>query len=134
MPSETPPLPQQLYTLSPCPLMRLNSSPRLSPKCINISLMCSLGKRLRTCLLIASLIIKSTSRMTRHLRTATSIHSLAQSSVSFASSSMTCLAKGSSDRPSPQQVPQSCLQRRKMDPVTLCRLQESQQAHQEGSV
>src|SRR5882672_6267352 len=67
MPSETPPLPQWLYTLSLCPLMRLNSFPKSSLKCINISSMCSLRKRLRTCLLIMNLIIKFTSRMTRHI-------------------------------------------------------------------
>src|SRR5882672_10697525 len=110
---ETPPPPQQLYTLSPCPLMRPNSSPRLSPRCTRISSMYSLGKRLRTCLLIVSLIIKFTLRITRHLHTATSTHSLEQSLVSFVSSSTICLAKDSSDHPSPQQVPQSCLKRRK---------------------
>src|SRR5882672_11147034 len=64
--SATPPLPQQLYTLSPCPPMRPNYSPKSSPRCTRNSLMCSLRKRLRTCLLIASLIIKFTLRMTRH--------------------------------------------------------------------
>ena len=66
--------------------------------------MCSHEKRLRTCLLIMSLTMKFTLRMTRCLLIATSTHSLAQSSVSFTNSSMICLARGSSDHPSHQQA------------------------------
>jgi len=78
--------------------------------------MCSRKKRLRTCLPIAILIMKFTSRMTRRLLTATSTHSLAQSSVSFANSSMTCLARGSSNCLNHQVVHQSSLLRRRMAP------------------
>src|SRR5882724_9847209 len=57
--------------------------------------------------------MKFTSRMTRHLLTATSTHSLAQSSVSCVNSSMTCLARDSSDRPNLQVAHQSSFPRRK---------------------
>jgi len=81
-----------LCTLSPFLPMRRSSSPKLSLRHIRTFSMCSQEKRLRTCLLITSLIMKFTSRMTRPLM-ATSIRSLAQSSVSFTNYSMTCLAR-----------------------------------------
>jgi len=71
--------------------------------------MYSREKRLRTCLLITSLTMKFTSRMTRHPLIATSTHSLAQSLGSCANSSTTCLARGSSDHCNHQVVPQSSL-------------------------
>src|SRR5882724_63149 len=91
------PHPCPLYTLSPSLPTRKNYSPKSSLRHTRTFLMCSQEKRLRTCLLIESLTMKFTSRMTRHLPIATSTHSLGQSSVSFANSSMTCLEMGSSD-------------------------------------
>ena len=73
-------------------------------------------KRLRTCFLIMSLIMKFTSRMTRCLLIATSTHSLAQSLVSFANSSMTCSARGSSDCHNHQVVCPSSLLRKRTAP------------------
>src|SRR5882724_8952463 len=55
-------------------------------------------------MLIMSLTMKFTLRMTRHLLIVTFTCSLAQSSVSFMNSSMIYLARGSSDHPSHQQV------------------------------
>src|SRR5882724_3044759 len=109
-------LPHLLYTLSPFLSTRRNYLPKSSLRRTRTFLMCSQEKRLRTCLLIASLTMKFTSRMTRHLLTATSTHSLAQSSVSCANSSTTCSARGSSDCPNHQAAHQSSLPRRRTAP------------------
>src|SRR5882724_9697912 len=105
-----------LYTLSPFLPTRRNYSPKSSLRPTGTFSMCSHKKRLRTCLLIASLTMKFTSRMTRHLLIATSTHSLAQSSVSFTNSLTTCLARGSFDCHNHQVVPQSSLRRRRTVP------------------
>src|SRR5882724_6985640 len=109
-------LPHLLYTLSPFLPTRRNYSPKSSLRHTRTFSMCSQEKRLRTCLLIASLTMKFTSRMTRHLLIATSTHSLAQNSVSCASSSTTCSARGSSDHCNHQAVPQFSLRRRRTVP------------------
>ena len=114
--SATNPLPHPLYMMSHFLLTRWNSSPKLSLRNTWTFLMCSHKKRLRTCLLIMSLITKFTSGMTRCLPTATSTHSLALSSVSFTNSSMICSARNSSHHPSHQLVHLSSLQRRRMVP------------------
>jgi len=98
-------LPRLLYTLSPFLPTRLNYLPKSSLRHIRTFSMYSREKRLRSCLLIASLTMKFTSRMTRHPLIATSTHSLAQSLGSCANSSTTCLARGSSDRRNHQAVP-----------------------------
>src|SRR5882724_12937942 len=77
--------------------------------------MCSHEKRLRTCPLIVSLIMKFTLRMTRCLLIATYTCSLAQSSVSFVNFLTTFLERGSSDHLNRQVVHLSCLLRR-MEP------------------
>src|SRR5882724_1620288 len=110
------PHPQLLSTLSPFPPTRPNSLPKSSPRRTTISLTCFQEKRLRTCLLVASLIIRFTLRMTRRLLIATSTRSLAQSSVSFANSSTICWEKASSDHPSHQPVHPSYLPRKKTAP------------------
>src|SRR5882724_11218805 len=133
-PSATNPLPHLLCTLSPFLPMRQNSLPKLSLRCIRTFLMCSHEKRLRTCLLITSLTTKFTLKMTRRLPIATSTCSLAQSLVSFTNSSMTCLARGSSDHLNHQAVHLSSCQEEGWHPVTLCRLPKPQQDHTEGLV
>src|SRR5882724_3167837 len=116
-PSAANQLPHPPYTLSPFLPTRQNYLPKSSLRCTKTFSMCSQEKRLRICLLIASLTMKFTSRMTRHLLIATSTHSLAQNSVSCTSSSTTCSARGSSDRHNHQVVPQFSLRRRR---TVLC--------------
>src|SRR5882724_9275799 len=89
---------------------------KVIPEAYQDFLMCSHKKRLRTCLLIMSLIIKFMLRMTRILLIATFNHSLAQSLVSFANSSTICLARGSSNHPNHQQAHLFSLPRRRMAP------------------
>src|SRR5882724_10770808 len=96
--------------------------------------MCSHEKRLRTCLLIVSLTIKFTLRMTRHLPIATFTHSLGQSLVSFVNSSMICSARASSDHPNTSGCTCPLFQEEGWYPVTLCQLPEPQQNHQEGTI
>ena len=105
-----------IHTLSPFIPMRWNSFPKSSLRHTKTASMCSPNMRLRTCLLIMSLITKFTLRMTRCLCIATSVSSLAQSLASFRNFLMICLAKGSSNHPNHQQVHLSSLPRRKMAP------------------
>src|SRR5882724_7587798 len=114
--SATNPLQHPLCTLSPSLLTRQNYLPKSSLRPTRTFSMCSHEKRLRTCPLIASLIMKFTLRMTRHLLIATSTHSLEQSSVSCANSLTTCSARGSSDHHNHQVVHPSSLLRKRMAP------------------
>src|SRR5882724_4972506 len=115
-PLATNPLPHPLYMMSHFLLTRWNSLPKSSLRHTRTFLMCSHKKRLRTCLPITNLTMKFTLRMTRCLPIVTSTCSLAQSSVSCTNSSMTCLARGSSDHPNCQVVHLSALLRRRMAP------------------
>src|SRR5882724_11025621 len=115
-PSATNLLQCPLCTLSPFLLTRQNYLPKSSLRPTRTFLMCSHEKRLRKCPLIASLIMKFTSRMTRCLLIATYTHSLAQSLVSFTNSSTTCLVGGSSDHRNHQVVHLSSLLRKRMAP------------------
>src|SRR5882724_9453524 len=110
------PHPQLLSTLSPFLPTRPNSLPKSSPRRTTIYLTCFQENRLRTCLLVASLIIRFTLRMTRRLLIATSTHSLAQSSVSFMNSSTICWERASFDHPSHQLGPPSSFPRKKTAP------------------
>src|SRR5882724_8799399 len=107
------PHPQLLSTLSPFLPTRPNSLPKSSLRRTTISLTCFQEKRLRTCFLVASLIIRFTLRMTRCLLIATSTHSLEQSSVSSANLSRTCWERASSDHPSCQLGPPSSFPRKR---------------------
>src|SRR5882724_4159008 len=132
--SETIPHPLQLYTLSLSPPMRGNSLPRSSPRSTKTILMCFHMKRLRTCLLIAGSTMKFTLRTIRLPLTAISIHSLAQSSVSFRNSWMICLAKVSSTHHSCQPAHPSSSPRKGWYSAALHRLPKPQQNHPQGSV
>src|SRR5882724_10244525 len=119
-PSATNPLQRPLCTLSPSLPTRQNYLPKLSLRPTRTFSMCSREKRLRTCPLIASLFMKFTLRMTRHLLIATSTRSVAQSSVSFANSSMTCSARGSSNHCNHQVVRPFLFAKKKDGTLRLC--------------